>query len=134
MGALSIGGGDGSDGENVAEDAEVRSLSLSEDSPAITKELSERDRNAAAPDPIAMLTHGQRALKTEDEDYEKKNGSSDLSNAGTEAARPMDVAQAESHEYNLCKNLADVKTTGSRGNAALAELVSEGRVSPGASF
>ena len=59
MQRMHLGGDEGSDGENAAEDLEVRSLSLSEDGPVIARALSERERKTAAPDPIAMLTHGQ---------------------------------------------------------------------------
>jgi len=55
--------GDGSDGECHGEDDEVRSLSLSEDGPVIRRSLSEPSAErhaAAAPDPIAMLSDGQR--------------------------------------------------------------------------
>jgi len=110
LGRMHLGGEDGSDGENMdGEDLEVRSLSLSEDGPVITRELSERAKQTAAPDPIAMLTHGQMHAGAR-ETYgssEDKNGSSDLSAAGTESA-PADMAHAESHEQSLCRNLLPI--------------------------
>ena len=109
MQRMHLGGDEGSDGENAAEDLEVRSLSLSEDGPVIARALSERERKTAAPDPIAMLTHGQHHvgdLDRAEQRGEKQNGSSDLSAAGTESA-PLEV-HAESHEQSLCRNLLPI--------------------------
>jgi len=110
-----LGGEDESDGEDMAENLEVRSLSLSEDGPVIARELSERQRRrsdeTAAPDPIAMLSH----TRDREPGDGTKNGSSDLSAAGTESAPyPVDVAareggaQAESHEQGVFRNLLPI--------------------------
>lgn len=109
-----LGGEDESDGEDMAENLEVRSLSLSEDGPDFTRELSERERRrsdeTAAPDPIAMLSH----TRDREPGDGKKNGSSDLSAAGTESAPyPVDAATreggaAESHEQGVFRNLLPI--------------------------
>jgi hypothetical protein len=120
-----LGGEDGSDDETL-ENLEVRSLSLSEDGPMIARTFSERQRMTAAPDPIAMLTHGQQHAgdlepkhKEHKEQKEQKDkeqtgssghGSTDLSAAGTENAPggSGSDAQAESHEQSLCRNLLPI--------------------------
>ena len=121
-----LGGEDGSDDETL-ENLEVRSLSLSEDGPMIARTISERQRMTAAPDPIAMLTHGQqhagdfepkhKELKKEHKEHKDKEqtgssglGSTDLSAADTENAPggPASDAQAESHEQSLCRNLLPI--------------------------
>lgn len=120
-----LGGEDGSDDETL-ENLEVRSLSLSEDGPMIARTFSERQRMTAAPDPIAMLTHGQQHAgdlepkhKEHKEHKEQKDkeqtgssghGSTDLSSAGTENAPGSSGsdAQAESHEQSLCRNLLPI--------------------------
>ena len=105
LGRMHLADQDGSDGENMAEDLEVRSLSLSEDGPVISRELSDRERQTAAPDPIAMLERSGPEYGSS----EKKNGSSDLSAAGTESApADMGAAGAESHEQSLCRNLLPI--------------------------
>jgi hypothetical protein len=117
-----LGGEDGSDDETL-ENLEVRSLSLSEDGPMIARTFSERQRMTAAPDPIAMLTHGQQHAgdlepkhKEQKEQTDKEqtgssgHGSTDLSAAGTENAPGGSGAdaQAESHEQSLCRNLLPI--------------------------
>ena len=110
IGRMHLGGEDGSDDENAVENLEVRSLSLSEDGPMIARAFSERQRMTAAPDPIAMLTHGQQHAgdlePSDDKEPKEHNGSSDLSAAGTENA-PGD-AHSESHEQSLCRNLLPI--------------------------